>query len=424
MINNDKKNFIWNLVGTTLNSFNSLFFLIIVTRLNGENASGVFSFSFSNACLLVIIATYMGRSFQVSDTTPGVSDSDYIYSRLFTTFLMIITALVMGINAEYGTEKFLVFILLVLYKALEAICDVIFGVLQKKDMLYKSGISLTLKFCLGLLLFVLTELLTGNLVYSCIVLVLSSLVILFVYDIPVLVKCDFKLKKFNFNNFKLLLIKGFSMFITYFLSLYVINASKYAIDNNLSDSYQAIYGIIIMPATIVSLAGQFIIQPFLIKLKNAYCNMYFKLYLLIIRNMVLALLAFGIIAVIGATLIGIPFLELLYAINLSGYTLSLVLIIVGAVMRGVSLILSSALIVMNRTFKQMLIYIFASIAAFLISNYFVCNYQVIGASVSYLLVMIIELILYIGVFVYEYKNTSKNNIKNKENVDEYIIYTK
>ena len=34
MNGNLKKNFIWNMIGMTLNSFNSLFFMIIVTRLN------------------------------------------------------------------------------------------------------------------------------------------------------------------------------------------------------------------------------------------------------------------------------------------------------------------------------------------------------------------------------------------------------
>ena len=37
---NDKKlflkNFVWNILGTGFNSFNSLFFLIIVTRINGQ----------------------------------------------------------------------------------------------------------------------------------------------------------------------------------------------------------------------------------------------------------------------------------------------------------------------------------------------------------------------------------------------------
>ena len=38
-----KKNFIWNTLGTGLNAFNSLFFMIIATRINGVEKAGVFS---------------------------------------------------------------------------------------------------------------------------------------------------------------------------------------------------------------------------------------------------------------------------------------------------------------------------------------------------------------------------------------------
>lgn len=42
-----------------------------------------------------------------------------------------------------------------------------------------------------------------------------------------------------------------------------MNVPKYAIDDFLNEHIQAIYGIIIMPATVVGLFGQFIIHPYL-----------------------------------------------------------------------------------------------------------------------------------------------------------------
>ena len=63
-----KKNTIWNTIGITFNSFNSLFFLIIINRINGVNTAGIYSFSYSIACLLYIVGIYSGRIYQVSDT--------------------------------------------------------------------------------------------------------------------------------------------------------------------------------------------------------------------------------------------------------------------------------------------------------------------------------------------------------------------
>ena len=77
---NIKKNIIWNIVGTTLNAFNSLFFLIIATRINGVNDAGIFTFAFSTATLFNIIGVYSGRVYQVTDQTDA-TDKDFIISK-------------------------------------------------------------------------------------------------------------------------------------------------------------------------------------------------------------------------------------------------------------------------------------------------------------------------------------------------------
>ena len=46
-ISKNQKIFLWNAFGTSFNSFLSLFFLIIVTRINGIDESGLFSFYYS-----------------------------------------------------------------------------------------------------------------------------------------------------------------------------------------------------------------------------------------------------------------------------------------------------------------------------------------------------------------------------------------
>ena len=78
MGNNTKKNVIWNMIGTTANAFNSLFFMIIVTRINGLKDSGVFTLAFSLACLFCFIGNYEGRVFQVTDVKQDFSNKEYI----------------------------------------------------------------------------------------------------------------------------------------------------------------------------------------------------------------------------------------------------------------------------------------------------------------------------------------------------------
>ena len=53
------KNFIWNSIGTGFNSFNSLFFLILVTRINGLVEAGIFSIAYATSTILYTIAMCM-----------------------------------------------------------------------------------------------------------------------------------------------------------------------------------------------------------------------------------------------------------------------------------------------------------------------------------------------------------------------------
>ncbi len=140
MNSNFGKSVLWNTLGTGLNAFLSLFFMIIVTRVNGLNEAGIFTFSFSSACLLYIFGIYSGRIYHVTDRTK-TNDKEFIVSRLFTSVFMLFIALIFLLIKDYTWHKNIVFIVLVLYKSLEAFSDVLYGVLQKNEKLDLVGKS-------------------------------------------------------------------------------------------------------------------------------------------------------------------------------------------------------------------------------------------------------------------------------------------
>ncbi len=139
------KNFIWNSLGTGINSFNSLFFLIIVTRVNDIQTAGIFSIAYATATILYTLAMYSGRLCQVTDIENKIKDKDYITNRFITCILMLVGATGFLCIKQYPTFKTTIFALLAIFKGLEAFSDILYGVMQKNDILYKSGQSLTLK---------------------------------------------------------------------------------------------------------------------------------------------------------------------------------------------------------------------------------------------------------------------------------------
>ena len=58
----DVKNTYWNIIGSSLNAISSLVFLIIVTRINGVEEAGIFTYGYATACLFYTIAVYYGTN--------------------------------------------------------------------------------------------------------------------------------------------------------------------------------------------------------------------------------------------------------------------------------------------------------------------------------------------------------------------------
>ena len=99
------KNFIWNSIGTGLNSFNSLFFLIIVTRINGVDNAGIYSIAYATALILYTVGLYSGRLTQVTDIENKLKDKDYILSRIISSLFMIVIAYLVGKVANKFMEE-------------------------------------------------------------------------------------------------------------------------------------------------------------------------------------------------------------------------------------------------------------------------------------------------------------------------------
>lgn len=179
MEKNLKLNAIWNTLGITVNSFNSLFFLIIINRVNGVEIAGIFSFAFSIACLLFIVGIYAGRTYQVSDINENLNNYEYLVHKYITCTMMFLIAIVFIIVQKYSLEKNVIIILLCLYKLFEAMSETFYGFLQKNDELYIVGKSLFFKSLVGIIIFFVIDFLTKDIIVSCVALNINSFLFVF-----------------------------------------------------------------------------------------------------------------------------------------------------------------------------------------------------------------------------------------------------
>lgn len=389
---NLKKNIIWNAIGSTFYSFISLFLMLIVTRINGLDVAGIFTYAFSTACIFYTIGVYYGRVYQVSEKNKKILDSDFIYSKIILCFIMIFISIIFISIKKYDFVKSAIILLLCLYKAISAFAESYYAIIQKENNLHYVGKSMLYKTISEVLAFFIIDYFTHNVIITILSIIIIDVFFIELYDKRKIIKLSWS--KFSKHHLLYLLKSGFTICAFSFLSIYVINASKYAIDVSLSDDLQAIYGIIIMPATIMSLFSQFIIQPYLVKINIFIKEKNYTDFLKMVCLLILYMIIIGIVCVIGAYFLGIPILNFIYNIDLYQYQLDFTLIIIGSIFYGLSVLISFILISMNKNLSQLIVMIILTVVSYFTSNWFVSNYQLLGASLNYLITMILDFILY------------------------------
>lgn len=403
----EKKNFFWNMVGTSTNAFTSLFFMIIVVRINGVDQAGLFTFAFSTASLLLNIAMYSGRVYQVTERDPQYNGSDFFFTKIITCSIMLLASILFLVFKDYTAYKNFIILTLCIFKLLEGFTEVIYAYIQNDGKLYQVGISFTMKSVIGVVVFLLIDFFTKQLWLACLALIVNYIIIFLAYDLPNVRKV-FKLdRKIRFDKVFSLLRLGFFTFAIAFLSLYILNAPKYAIDDLLSNDIQTIFGIIMMPATLIILIAQFILHPYLLHINQMLLDNNYKKLVSITHKLLGIILGTGVVVLLGSYFLGIPILNFVYNISLNEYLSSLMIVMLGSVFCATSTILSNILVAMRKTFQQFIIYILAAVTVFFLSKVFVGSFGIIGACVTHTAVMILISFLFEGVFLWSIHHEKK-----------------
>jgi putative exopolysaccharide biosynthesis protein len=394
---NKKRDFIWNLIGTSINSFNSLFFMIVINHINLKSEAGVFTYAYSLMCLFFILATFYNRVYQISKSDK-FSSKDFILYRVLSSILTVIIVFLFSIINGYNLFKLSVIMLICLFRMIEAISDAVYGVLQYKGYLYKSGISLSLKGIIGLIGFTLVDYFTKSITLALVSLIILNLAFFYFYDYKN-VK-EYLSGKASFNNILLILKETLPIFIYSFLAMYVANICKYMLDYFDTEEAQNIFGIIFMPSTVIGLCSAYIVVPIITSLNDLLKSKKYKEFNKLVSKMMIILVGVGVVAIIAAYVLGIPVLNVLYGMDLSNYKNLLLLVLVGATFYTLANVYSQVLVLLNVHKMQTLIYVVMSIVSTLICYFLISSYKLSGSVYSYVIFMFILLILYLILYFY------------------------
>lgn len=391
------KSTVWNVIGMSFSSIISLVLLIIITRLNGIDESGTFSFLFSLCLIIYTITLYGGRIYQVSDCKDEYSYNTYYSLKIITSIVSIIILLFYLIICRYSNTEIIIAVLLLIVKIIDAFSDAIYGVFQKKDRLDLVGKSLTIKTLLSITILIVVDYFTNNLKLAVFAYAVANFVVFIFYD--KLYEKRFVVNRIQIDKqiVKLLLSTKF-IFLNNFISNILLNVPRFVVKSAYSSAELGYFGILIMIPTVLSLFGQFIVQPILIDLTVAFNDGNKKIFERYINKCFEYIFLISIMCILAAYFLGPQVLTLIYGINFDYYRLSLIFLIIGGTFNVLCYIVSTALNVFRKTMIQTIIYIFTFVTSIVVFYLFAVNCSIKVIFIVYLFIMLLQFILLYGYY--------------------------
>lgn len=394
--NIEKSSYIWNLAGSTLNAFQSVIFLIFITRETTLNDAGVFSIAYANSILLLNIGKYGMRNFQISDCNSQFSFKEYKTSRFITASAMLFCSVIYTIVAanlnNYPLKKSIIILVMCIYKLIDAVEDIFHGFYQQNNRLDIAGKMMSLRMFLTIVCFGVSIIITKSLLLSLIITTTVSGLLCTLFIISVNGTFN-NPDSFETKNLKKLLKICFPLFLSMFLSFFINNAPKYAIDITSSDELQACYGFIFMPVFVIELLNGFIFNPILYKLSLQWKNSKYKNFAKLLIRQTIYVMLITLICEAAAYIAGIPVLSFIYSEDLSPYKKDLLVLLLGGGCLALAGLLVTALTIMRKQKSILVIYTITSIFALLFSKKIISLYSLNGASFLYLSLMFLLVLL-------------------------------
>lgn len=410
-------NFIWNTLAGLVNASEAVILLMVVTRTNGLEDAGVLTIAFAIGNLIMTIGRYGVRNYQVTDVDEQIPFSTYFTHRICTVLLMGIVAggylLYSYVCNGYSIHKMCTVLLVCMIYMVESLEDVFWGLYQKNGRIDVGAKIFIGRWGLHLIVTSAGLLFTHQLVQSLFWGFLAGALVSMIANLKIVLKYD-KGKFFQWHGVGHIFYRCFPLFVTAFLTNYVSNAPKYAIDRYMEETDQACYGYIAMPVFVVMLFSSFVYQPILTDFADKWKEKNIQALQSRILKIVLIVIGLTVVCFIGAYLCGIPVLSWLYAADLTPYKKELLILMAAGGGLGLVTFESTLLTVIRKQNITMSGYVMVAILAKLFFGYAVSMRSISGAAGLYAVLMWMLSLFYGGCICWQIRKGKDNQIQERK----------
>lgn len=415
----DRKNVIWNMIGSLIYAGSSMLLTALVNHMVGTDQGGIFGFAFSTFGQQMFLVAYFGlRPLQSTDVAGNYTFGEYRIARLITCFGAIIFGICYIIwntvvpSPGYTVEKSLVVFLMVLYKVLDGFADVYESEFQRKGCLYLTGQAMAFRTIFSVICFLGVLAATRDLVISCLIAVISQAVGIWLFD----KRMSKRIPEINFHwtdgrQWKILQ-DGSLLFFSVFLDGLIFAMAKYAVDAQMTATDTAVFVAIFMPTSVINLAANFVIRPYLTLMSNQWEERNFSGFLKELRKLSGIILILTVIALLGAWVLGVLVLGAISNVDLRPYKAGMLAIIAGGGFFALMNLFYYVLVIMKCQKRIFFGYVPVCILSFFLSFRFVKEGGINGGAYSYLIEMFLLMICFMGQALYVLDSEEKGRRYN------------
>lgn len=306
---------------------------MVATWLVGAEQAGLFSMAFTVGTLLLFLANYGVRTYQVSDLDEMRSFFDYQINRFVTCASMLVVGWLWCQIRGYDAQMFAICMGVLVFRAIDGLADVYEGRLQQKDKLYLAGLSQAARCVLGLLAFSLALLVTRDLVVASYAMAVGAVASLLLLTVPLAYFETERSLPATARGVRELFVECFPLFLALFLYNLIDSVPKFAMEGVLSYDNQLYYNAMYFPAHAILMVAGFIYKPQLVRLARIWDDpeKHRRFDLLVLAMVGVIALVTGAVALLMAT-VGIPVMGLMYGLDFEQFrSLCLVMVATGGV---------------------------------------------------------------------------------------------
>ena len=288
--------------------------------------------------------------------------------------------------------------LMILYRAWDAVSDLFQGLFQQRERMDIAGKTMFYRYSTSAVVLFLSLFVSKSLITSLLTLTVWNGLFILLYEFRFVYQFEsinwrgvFDLRKI-YESLDILK-ECFPLFLNGFILPYVLNEPKLIIERGLSEGVlqtgmQRDFNILFMPVFFMSLII-LMVRPLITQLAFLYVDKEYDKLDSIIKKLLLYIIGGGLLVVCLAYLLGVQVLGLVFGLDLAYYQLPFTILILAGVLYAVAIIFENILTIMRKQHLLITIYVAMLVVTLLITKMFVYSWGMLGASLAFLVVMIV-----------------------------------